>query len=199
MKRFFTCIFILTSLLAYGQKAKITPLDDVEVSTILKENQAIVYGSFIQRLTYWQNGYKQTIGIRNLQTGEMFSLVVKPALRARKENPFCFFIKPGTYEVLNFYYSKNKWYGLEYNERPVFRGFDFEINLKNKVDSGLVKPEDLHRIVFKVENNTLTYLGQWHFESGAPSFSDDKAMLDKKLKEDYVLLEFEKAVTLLPN
>ncbi|WP_413669909.1 hypothetical protein ACEN9X_08205 [Mucilaginibacter sp. Mucisp86] len=199
MKYFFACIFLITGLFAYGQKAKIIPLDDVEIGNVLKENQAIIYGSFIQRLSFWQTGYQQNIRIRNLETNEIFSFVVKPPLRSRKENQFCFFIKPGTYEVVNFYYSKSKWYGTEYNMRPVFRGIDFEVNVKNKIDSGLIKLEDLHRIVFKVANNTLTYLGQWHFESGAPSFTDEKATLDKKLKEDYVLLEFEKAVTVLPE
>ncbi|WPU99389.1 hypothetical protein SNE26_25580 [Mucilaginibacter sp. cycad4] len=198
MKRIFTCIFILTGLFAYGQKIKVTQLEYVDAGTILKENQAIIYGSFIQRLTFWQNGYQQTIRIRNLETNELFSFEVKPNLRTRKENPFCFFIKPGTYEIVNFYYSKGKWYGVEYNTRPVFRGLDFEINVKNKVDSGLIKWEDLHRIVFKVDNSKLTYLGQWHFESGPPSFSDNKTTLDKKLKEDYYFLEFEKAAIVLP-
>ncbi|WP_121808456.1 hypothetical protein [Mucilaginibacter kameinonensis] len=197
MKYFFACVFLFTGLFAYGQK--ITPLEYVDAGTILKENQAIIYGSFIQRLTFWQNGYDQRIRIRNLETNELFSFEVKPATRTRKENPFCFFIKAGTYEVVNFYYSKAKWYGTEDNTRPVFRGIDFEVNVKNKIDSGLVKMEDLHRIVFKVENNTLTYLGKWHFESGAPSFSNDKAVLDKKLKEDYFFLEFEKAAIVLPD
>lgn len=198
MKYLFICAFLFTSLFTYGQKVRITPLEDADVGSVLKENQAIIYGSFIQRLTFWQTGYEQTIRIRNLETNELFSFEVKPRFRSRKENSFCVFIKPGTYEVVNFYYSKAKWYGTEDNIRAVFRGIDFEVNVKNKVDSGLIKREDLHRIVFKIENNTLTYLGQWHFESGAPSFSDEKATLDKKIKEDYVFLEFEKAVTVLP-
>ncbi|MFS2188001.1 hypothetical protein ACCC92_15090 [Mucilaginibacter sp. Mucisp84] len=199
MKYLFACIFLLAGLFGYGQKTKIIPLEYVYPGTILKENQAIIYGSFIQRLTFWQTGYQQTIRVRNLETNEVFSFEVKPPLRSRKENPFCFFIKPGTYEIVNFYYSKSKWYGIENNIRPVFRGIDFEINLKNKVDSGIIKREDLHRIVFKIDKNTLTYLGQWHFESGAPSFKADKATLDKKLREDYFFLELEKAITVLPD
>jgi hypothetical protein len=199
MKRLFTCIFILMGLFAYGQKNKITQLEYVDAGTILKENQAIIYGTFIQRLTFWQTGYQQMIRIRNLETNELFSFEVKPSLSSKKEHLFCFYIKPGTYEIVNFFYSKSKWYGTENNVRPVFRGIDFEVNLKNKVDSGLVKQQDLQRIVFKIDNNTLTYLGQWHFEAGPPSFTDNKVAADKKLKSDYYFLEPEKAVTVLAN
>jgi len=197
MKRFLTAIFILLATSAYAQK--ITHLEYVGTGDVLKPNEAIIYGSFIQRLTFWQTGYQQDIRIRNVATNELFAFEVKPSLRSRKENSFCFYIKPGTYEVINYYYSKAKWYGVQNNVRPVFKNIDYEVNLKNKIDSGIVKFEDLKRLVFKVDNNTITYIGQWHFEAGPVWFTDDKSYLDKKLQTDFFGIEFKAAGTVLPD
>lgn len=197
MKGFITAALILTALITYAQG--IQPLNRVESTADIKPQEAIIYGSFLQRLTFWQNGYGQNIRIRNIKTKELFLFEVKPSLKTRKENTFCFYIPPGTYEVLSYYYSKAKWYGTQGNLSPVFKNMDFEVNLKNKVDSGLIKVEDLHRIVFTVESGVITYLGKWHFDAGPVSFSDDKATLDKKIQQDFYFLRFDKAVTVIPD
>ena len=197
MKGFIIAALILAALTTNAQK--IQPLTHVESTAEVKPGEAIIYGSFLQRLTFWQNGYGQNIRIRNIKTKEMFLFEVKPALRTRRENTFCFYIPPGTYEILSYYYSKAKWYGTQGNLSPVFKNIDFEVNLKNKVDSGLIKVEDLHRISFTVESGVVTYLGRWHFDSGPVSFSDDKATLDKKIQPDFYFIQFNNAVTVIPD
>ena len=197
MKYFLTCLFILISSFIYAQR--IPYLEYVESGAVFKTDQAIIYGSFIQRLGFSSGGYQQDIRIRNMDTNEVFAFEVKPYLRSRKENTFCFYIKPGTYEILNYWFTKSKWYGGLTTTEPIFKNIDANINLKNKIDSGIIKREDLHHFKFKVENNTITYVGQWHFDTGLVSFTDDKAALDKKLPADFYFLEFNTAVINIPQ
>jgi len=42
-------------------------------------------------------------------------------------------------------------------------------------------------------------LGTWHFDTGLVSFSDDKESFDKEIMKNFINLDFEKAVTNLPN
>lgn len=197
MKRLFTLAFLLINLVAYAQR--ITQLEGVGEGNSFKPGEGVIYGNFIQKLSFWKSGYQQYIRVRNLQTHEVLSFQVKSTYGGARIRPFCYYIPAGVYELWQYQYSEAKWYGTRTVTTPVFKDVDINLNVKNLVDSGLLRPQDLHRFTFKVEPGSTTYLGTWHFDAGAVFFTDEKAVLDEKIKSDHPALNFEKAVTAIPN
>lgn len=83
---------------------------------------------------------------------------------------------------------------------PIFKGVDTSTkDFKKKWENGKIKESDLEQYEFTIEKDTINYLGTWHFDTGLVSFSDDKESFDKEIMENFINLDFEKAVTNLPN
>jgi len=198
MKTFFTGTFLMLALFCRAQQLKFTPLVYVENGAVLKAGESIIYGSFLRKQGFWYGGTLNYAIIRNADTNELFSLELTAYLKAGKAANFCFYIKPGTYDIMFYIYEKGKWYGGLVTRTPVYKNVDYNDNLKAKLDSGLLKKEDLHRFKFTV-NPGLTYLGRWNFDVGTVTFCDDKIALDKKMPADFYFLEFDKAATIIPD
>jgi hypothetical protein len=177
MKTFLLTSFILLSTLVSAQK--ITALKQVSGTDSVSSGNCIIYGNFIQRLGFTSGGYPQDIRIENADTKEVFSFRVKPTFKSAKENTFCFFIKPGTYNIINYWYTESKWYGGKMFTEPV-------IDQENRLFKFTIK-------------EPLNYLGSWHFKTKEASFSDDKLALDEKVKGEYKLLDFANASKVIPS
>ncbi|MEC5166218.1 hypothetical protein RCH18_001954 [Flavobacterium sp. PL11] len=197
MKLFSTIILTLFTFLATSQNYK--SLVEFNRNDSIVAGQAVIYGSFIQRLGFSSGGFAQDVRIINMETNEISAFRVKPAYKSAKENTFCYSITPGTYAIYNYWWTQSKWYGAKFFTEPIFKNIDSRENLDVKIKSGQLKQEDLTPFVFTINPNSLNYLGTWHFDTGVVKFSNDKLILDNKLKDKYKFIEFSKATTLLPN
>jgi hypothetical protein len=160
---------------------------------------AVIYGNFIQRLGFSSGGFPQDIRLINIETKEVLAFRVKPTFKSAKENTFCYVIKPGTYAILNYWWTQSKWYGGKMYTEPIFKGIDATDNLEQKLNSGQIKQEELVQFKFTIVENSLNYLGTWHFDKGLVSFTDDKIPFDSTLKDVYNKLDFSTAKIMLPN
>lgn len=199
IKRLTILNILFVSIVFFSQGQETTDLKEVKKNDKIASGQAIIYGSFIQRLSTNSIGFPQDIRIVNITTTEVFAFRVKPTLKSSKENTFCYSLKPGTYMVLDYWWTDSKWYGGNSIIEPVYNGIDATDSLREKIDSNRISQRDLKRFTFEIESNTLNYVGTWHFDSGMVYFSDDKNVLDEKLKKKYKQLDFSKARTTIPE
>jgi len=198
MRYLIALILGITILSAKGQE--FIQLEKVGSSDKVIENEAIIYGNFIQRLGFSSGGFPQDIRIQNVETNEIFRFRVKPIYKSKKENTFIFHIPTGNYKILVYWWTKSQWYGGKMFTEPIFKGVDTSTkDFKKKWENGKIKESDLEQYEFTIEKNTINYLGTWHFDTGLVSFSDDKESFDKEIMENFINLDFEKVVTNLPN
>ncbi len=194
MKNYLT--LLLTFLIVSSiQAQRIQTLEEFGEKEVIPAGYAVVYGNFIQRLGFSSGGFPQDIRLLNLETKEILAFRVKPTFKSAKENTFIYIIKPGTYAILNYWWTQSKWYGGKMFTEPIFKGIDAtnETVLKQKTR------EELKPFVFSLSENTLNYLGTWHFNTGLVSFTDDKSGLDADIKDSYPKLDFTAASTILPK
>jgi len=197
MKYIATITFIFLAILVKGQKIK--SLEKVSSNDTLSKGQAIIYGSFIQRLGFSSGGFAQDIHLVNIDTKEVFAFRVKPIYKSAKENTFICFIKPGNYAILNYWWTQSKWYGGKMFLEPIFKDIDASQDFAKKVKSGQVNLSDLKRFTFTIAENSINYLGTWHFDQGIVSFTDDKLQLDNSIQSKFNKLALSKASTVLPK
>src|SRR5690606_38236866 len=100
-------ISIFLSFSAYSQNIK--SLNSVNVNETISGDNAIIYGTFIQRLGFSSGGFPQDIRIMNVETKEVSSFRVKPTFKSAKQNDFIYFIAPGKYIILNYWWTQSKW------------------------------------------------------------------------------------------
>ena len=84
MKYFAITLLIFLALSVNGQKLKW--LNKLSYNSTIEPGKAIMYGNFIQRLGFSSGGFAQELQIINLDTEELYSFTVKPALKSAKEN-----------------------------------------------------------------------------------------------------------------
>lgn len=197
MKYLVTIILIFISTFSKGQN--IMTLAELGNNESIPSGYAVIYGNFIQRLGFSSGGFPQDIRLINIETKEVLTFRVKPTFKSAKENTFCYVIKPGTYAILNYCWTQSKWYGGKMYTEPIFKGIDATDNLEQKLKSGQIKQEELVQFKFTIVENSLNYLGTWHFDKGLVSFSDDKIPFDSTLKDVYNKLDFSTAKIMLPN
>lgn len=190
-------LFASIVFVTLGQET--TELKEVKKNDKIAPGQAIIYGNFIQRLSTNSIGFPQDIRVVNITTTEVFAFRVKSTMKSGKENTFCYSLKPGTYMILDYWWTDSKWYGGNSMIEPVYKGIDATDSLREKIDSNRISQGDLKRFLFEIESNTINYLGTWHFDSGMVYFSDDKNVLDEKLKKKFKHLDFSKARTIIPE
>ncbi|GAA4335565.1 hypothetical protein GCM10023149_43640 [Mucilaginibacter gynuensis] len=178
MKKILFVILLLSGLTTQAQK--IIQLDDLSVSDTLLNDKAIIYGNFIQRLKFSSGGFPQDIRLKDTLTKNIYAFRVKPTFKSAKENLFCYYLPPGTYQLLNYWYTESKWYGGKVFTEGI-------LSTANKPLFVTVKP------------NKIYYLGDWHFETTNHFFVDQKATCDSLLKKRNVALKLETALTTLPT
>jgi len=197
MKYLTTIILIFLAIFAKGQNIK--TLDETSGGDTIPAGQAIIYGNFIQRLGFSSGGFPQDIRLINIDTKEILAFRVKPTFKSAKENTFFYFIKPGKYAILNYWWTQSKWYGGKMFTEPIFKNIDASDELAQKIISGQIKIADLKQFTFTITENSLNYLGTWHFDKGLVSFTDDKTQFDDLMKSKYKELDFSTAKLVLPN
>lgn len=197
MKHSLAIILVFLTMFAEGQT--ITTLDKVSKRDTIITGKAIIYGNFIQRLGFSSGGFPQDIRLISLDTKEVLSFRVKPTYKSAKENTFVYHIKPGNYAILNYLWTQSKWYGGEMFAEPIFKNIDATDNFNQKIRSGKIHTDNLEQFTFSISENSLYYLGTWHFDKGLVSFSDDKTVFDPLVKGKYKKLEFSNARTEIPK
>ena len=197
MKHLVTIILIFTTIFAKGQS--VTKLNEVSHGDTIRNGKAIIYGNFIQRLGFSSGGFPQDIRLINLDTKEVQTFVVKPTFKSAKENTFVYFIKPGNYAILNYWWTQSKWYGGKMFTEPIFKEIDATNNSKRKSNSGKLNTNNLEQFTFTVTENSLNYLGTWHFDKEEVSFTDDKTQFDILMKSKYKKLDFSIGKLVLPK
>lgn len=199
IKRLILFHTLLVSFVFSTQGQETVALKEVKKSKQSLSGQAIIYGSFIQRLSTNSIGFPQDIRLVNITTTEVFSFRVKPTLKSGKENTFCYFLKPGTYMILDYWWTDNKWYGGNAIIEPVYNGIDATDSLREKIDNNRISQRALKRFTFKIENGSINYVGTWHFDTGMAYFTNEKDILDEKLEKKYKWLDFVNAQITIPE
>lgn len=197
MKHLATAFFLFLTIFAKGQNFK--TLNETNNSDTISSEEAIIYGNFIQRLGFSSGGFPQDIRLINIETKEILTFRVKPTYKSAKENTFVYFIKPGKYAILNYWWTKSTWYGGKIFTEPIFKNIDVNDNLEEKIKSGQINQNELEQFTFEITKNSLNYLGTWHFDKGPVSFTDDKMQFDNLVKSKFKKLDFSKAITILPK
>lgn len=178
-----------------GDDTRVIELDKVKKNDALPQGEAIIYGTFIQRLGFSSGGFPQDIILMNTETGEVVSFRVKPTYKSAKENDFFFHITPGDYEIVNYLWTQSKWYGGEMYQEPIFKNVDSRKLANVPVND---RPEKLKRFRFSIVANTINYVGTWHFDTGVVSFSNNLPDLDPAFFEKFSKLDFSKSIVSLP-
>lgn len=197
MKNAFSILLSLFTVGTYGQK--IITLKSLNQNKSITPETSIIYGSFIQRLGFSSGGFPQDIRIVNRETNEIYAFRVKPAYKCAKENLFCFYIMPGNYLILKYWWTQSKWYGGAMYAEPIFKGIDATRDFNTKVNSVEINTEDLERYEISIKGNTINYLGTWHFDKGLVSFTNEKHTLDSIMRKAYKNINFEESIINLPK
>lgn len=175
------------SLDAYPSPKLVLPLASWGSNRPLPPDKGLIYGSCLQRLGFSSGGVGQYVRLVNLDTGKNFRLGVKPILRSRRENPFCYALPPGRYALHSYEYSDSKWYGVELHLEPV-----------RKLRNSPVLQRT--RYLFTVQPGQLHYVGTWDFsQEFDPRFLDEEFGLDLVFSKEYPLLPLEHAQLTLPQ
>ena len=154
----------------------------------LPAGQGLVYGSCTQRLGFGSGGFGQYVRLENLSTGQGVNLGVKPLMRTRAENPFCYALPPGRYALHYYFFTASKWYGGEMHTEPLRK-------------AALTGPGvSATRYVFTVVPGRVQYVGNWDFRlENRPTFRNEKAELDAQLAPRFKYLDFDQAAVALPE
>ncbi len=196
MHKLLLLVFVLMATVVQGQK--LIHLKPVAGSDFLKEGNSVIYGNFIQRLGFSSGGFPQDIRLYNLDTQEYFAMRVKPTFKSAKENRFCYFIKPGRYAIVNYYWTQSKWYGGKMFTEPIYKNLEASKTEALRRDGNLTRA-DMKSYCFEVLPASIHYAGTWHFDKERVSFSDDKARIDEKVRTKYKKLDLTTAKTTLPE
>ena len=176
-------MYSLISSVAVGQK--FTNLSAVMKPGKLKQGQAIIYGSFVQRLGFTSGGFGQYIFLKNVESQKIYRFSVKPTFKSAKENTFIYHVPPGTYVIHQYVWTKSKWYGGETYVEPIVKE----------------QPADslLRYYVLNLMPDKVSYVGTWNFASEKPEFINSKHDLDERIQKKYKKLEFSASAIAIPE
>lgn len=142
--------------------------------------KGIIYGTCLQRLGFSSGGLPQYVQVVNLTTGQVFRLGVKPALRSRRENRFCYALPAGRYALREYEFGQ-----FERLARPV---------------AGPGPTVAATRYVFTLAAGQLHYVGTWNLANvHEPLFTDEKTALDAALQTDFPAINFGAAQVAIPR
>ena len=154
----------------------------------LPASQGVIYGSCLQRMGFSSGGIAQLVRLVNLSTGQVFRIGVKPTMRSRRENTFCYALPAGRYALSTY----------EFNHSNVL--LDFRAERLLKPSAGQAPGVAASRYVFTVVPGQLHYVGTWNFANeNEPIFLDEKALLDATLQADYPAARLAEARVAIPH
>lgn len=198
MKGALIAILFLVSLNVAGQPAR--RLEKLGTNDTIPAGQAIFYGDFIQRLKNFKSGgYPQDIRIINVETNEVLVFRVKSTFKTSQENSFCYLVEPGTYAILNYWWTESKWYGGKSYMEPIYKGEDSILKTERKIKNKEQRADELVLYKFTVTPNILNYVGTWHFEQSPVFFTNDKEQADEKMKEKYKMFDHSSSNLAIPD
>lgn len=198
MKNLLITLLLLITFSAAAQPGR--RLEKPGDNDAIPVGQAAFYGEFVQRLKKMKSGgYPQDIRLINVETNEVLIFRVKSTFKTAKENAFCYLIEPGTYAILNYWYTESKWYGGKSYMEPIYKGDDSILETERKIKNKEQRPDELVLFKFTVTANTLNYVGTWHFEQSPVFFTNDKEKTDEELKGTYKKLDFSAARVEIPE
>ena len=177
----FKLTILLLGFCYFAKAQKAIRLDEVNHKDTIGAEHAVIYGTFVQRLNAMTSGgLNQELYLRDTTTKELYVFRAKPLFKSAKQNNFIFYIKPGTYAIVEYMYQKSTWYG--------FKEFRHQIK----------KPEG-SAYLFTITPGSLNELGIWHFEKENIYFENAAAEVRDKLRQDYQKLDFTKVVQDIPR
>lgn len=198
MKNLLITILLLISFSAAAQPGR--RLEKLGDNDTIPTGQAAFYGEFIQRLKKMKSGgYPQDIRLINIETNEVLIFRVKSTFKTAKENIFCYLIEPGTYAILNYWYTESKWYGGKSYMEPIYKGDDSILETEKKIKNKEQRPDELVLFKFTITANSLNYVGKWNFEQSPVHFTNEKGNIDKEMKEKYKRFDFSEARLAIPD
>lgn len=193
-----TITLLLVTFSAVAQPGR--RLEKLGENDAIPAGQAAFYGEFVQRLKKMKSGcYPQDIRLINVETNEVLIFRVKSTFKTAKENVFCYLIEPGTYAILNYWYTESKWYGGKSYMEPIYKGDDSIQETERKIKNKEQRPDELVLFKFTVTANTLNYVGTWHFEQSPVFFTNEKEKTDEEMKDRYKKLDFSAARVEIPE
>ncbi len=198
MFKYLTLIVVFFGITLNLNSQEFKSLKKANSSQNLNDSTSIIYGSFVQRLGFTSGGFPQEIRLLNIVTNQVYTFNVKPVMKTSKQNSFCYYLKPGMYKVLSYFWIKSKWYGGEVHEELIYKNVDtFTKEYAKEIKNGNVDIDRLEPYYIEIRPNLVYYVGTWHFNTGMVSFSVDKENLDKELSKKKI--DFNNAITLLPE
>ncbi len=198
IKKSITLLFlVLTTLITQGQN--ITRLKSFKKGDKIADGQAVIFGTFIQRLGFSSGGFPQDIRLLNIDTDEIYAFRVKATFKSSKADNFIFHIKPGNYAILNYFWTQSKWYGGKMYMEPIFKGVDASKDFDKKIATREVNVDDLQRYTFKIDENSINYLGEWNFNTGLVSFIDSKEHVNEDFYKKFKNIDLSEAKLNLPK
>ena len=200
MKKYLFLFLFLLSTMHHISGQKYEKLNNAGNLSGLSDHKSVIYGLFVQRLGFTSGGFPQEIRLVNVITKKFYTFNVKSTMKSSKKNFFIYYIEPGLYRIVNYYWTKSTWYGGEIHEEMIFKDIDTSNKeFRKKAKLGLVDPESLEPYYFEIRPNTINYLGTWHFDKGLVYFTDDKSELDEKLENKNNLIDLNSIIINLPN
>lgn len=188
-------LLVFLANMSYGQRYQ--QLERIGKYESIPNDKGIIYGNFIQRLGFTSGGFQQDIRVVNLDSKEIFTFSVKPAIKSSKENPFIYFIKAGRYAILNYQWIASKWYGGKVFVQPIYKNRATAMTSQSEQDDHTITHA---RYTFTVSPNAVNYVGTWHFDNENVAFTTDKESIDKKiLSSNKRKFDFDRAVIALPQ
>ena len=140
----------------------------------------IIYGSCLQRLGFSSGGLGQYVRLVNLSTGQVFRINVKPLVRSRRENPFCYALPAGRYALSQYEYG----YGNERLLKPASPAHGVAAS----------------RFLFTIAAGQLYYVGTWNFANeNEPLFLQEKELLDPVLQAEFPTADLASARLAIPH
>lgn len=153
--------------------------------------KGLIYGSCIQRLGGNSSlGMGEYVRIVNLNTRKSFRILVKPAMKSRRENAFCYALPAGRYALFIYEFPDAKWgpYRLHME------------NIRKSTAAEEAAGLRATRYQFVVEAGKLHYVGTWNLANeNEPSFLDEKTLLDARIQASYESLKLSEARLTLPR
>lgn len=168
-----TCVALILTSCASGQIGK---------GYAPTQNEAAIYGVFVQRLGFSSGGTPQTLFIRNIETKEVVRVTVKPTWASKQKNSFSAKMKPGTYELTHYHFPE----GYTQNWKNIYSCSTREecIKINERIKNN--DTTDLVRYKFTVESNKINCIGVLDFSQAIPVFRNNEDEIASILKEDNV-------------
>jgi len=156
----------------------------------LPAGKGFIYGSCLQRLGTNGLGMGQYVRLVNLTTHKAVRLNVKPILKSRRENAFCYALPAGRYALFIYEYPD-----------PVLGAFSLHFeSLRKPLASQPTAGLGATRYLFTVAAGQLHYVGTWNLANEhEPIFLDEKALLDAALQPELPGLPLETARVTIPR